>query len=226
VKKKKMRTKLIAIISAILVLASLAAVVPVCGVNDQNGLKPGTDFNGPHYNLNIIGVSKDKNPDAEGWTNPNRHTIFVGLEKPSKIYMQDGPKFAVIDADGTDGVAKFQLKEGYYEVYAAALGKPGKWVIITPDATYEEGYEIQDQVFALENIELTHHKNPKWERVTGLFLVTVTLMNTEDPTQTITYTNKWIFDIPELFEYWWEYDNHGQKLVKVRFYPVAEEPLP
>ena len=216
-----LRTKAIAIISAILILASLAAAAPVWG----KVANPGTDFNGPHYNLNIIGVSKDKNPTAEGWTNPNRHTIFVGLEKPSKIYMQDGPKFAVIDADGTDGKAKFQLEEGYYEVYAAALGKPGKWVIITPDASYEEGYEIQKQYFALDEIELTHHKKPRWERVTGLFLVTVTLLNTETG-DTIEYKDTWIFDIPELFEYWWGYDNHGQKLVKVRFYPVDEMPLP
>ena len=33
-------------------------------------------INGEHYNLNIIGVEKGKNPTAMGWVNENRHTIF------------------------------------------------------------------------------------------------------------------------------------------------------
>jgi hypothetical protein len=33
-----------------------------------------------------------------------------------------------------------------------------------------------------------------------------------------TYTNEWIFDIPELLEYWWDYNNANLKLLQVRFY--------
>jgi hypothetical protein len=140
-------------------------------------------YNGEHYNLNIIGVEKGKNPTAMGWVNENRHTIFVPLSSKTNIYMQQNESFGVIDAiNGT-------------------------------------------QVFDLGSIELGHTKKPTWERVTGLFLVTVTLQNTET-LETRTYTNKWIFDIPELYDYWWTYDNHGQKLVQVRFYPVQEQPAP
>lgn len=183
-------------------------------------------INGEHYNLNIIGVEKGKNPTAMGWVNEDRHTIFVPLTGKSNIYMQQNESFAVIDADGTDGSARFQLGSGYYEVYASALGKPGKWVIITPNATYNDTYTINGtQSFALGSIQLGHDKKPKWERITDLFLVTVTLQNTET-LETITYTNTWMFDIPELFDYWWSYDNHGQRLVQVRFYPVQEQPTP
>jgi hypothetical protein len=183
-------------------------------------------YNGEHYNLNIIGVEKGKNPTAMGWTNENRHTIFVPLSSKTNIYMQQNESFGVIDADGTDGSARFQLGAGYYEVFARALGKPGKWVIISPNATYEDPYSINGtQVFALGSIELGHNKKPSWERITGLFLATVTLENTETG-ETKTYTNKWIFDIPELFDYWWTYDNHGQRLVQVRFYSVQEQPAP
>ena len=222
-----MKKKLIIVAVGALVICGLLLSSGALAGKSENGVSNGNGMpSGEHYNLNIIGVSKDKNPDAEGWINPNRHTIFVPLERKTNIYMMNGSDFAVIDADGTDdGKARFQLETGYYEVYAAALGKPGKWVIITPNASYEEGYEIQDQYFALDSITLGHNKKPRWERVTGLFLVNVWLKNTETG-EIKEYTNKWIFDIPELFEYWWEYDNHGQKLVQVRFYPVEEEPLP
>ncbi len=181
-------------------------------------------FNGEHYNLNIIGVEKTKNPTALGWTNEDRHTIFVPLNGKTNIYLQQNESFAVIDADGTDGSARFQLGAGYYEVYARALGKQGKWVIITPNATYDDTVSINGtQMFDLGSIQLGHNGKPKWERITGLFLVTVTLQNTVTG-ELKTYTDEWIFNIPELYEYWWDYDNHGQKLLQVRFYPVPEMP--
>ena len=40
-------------------------------------IKPGTDFNGPHFNLNVIGVPHDK---VNGnFDNTSRHTIFIPL---------------------------------------------------------------------------------------------------------------------------------------------------
>lgn len=59
---------------------------------------------GPHYNLNIIGVSKDKNATM---TDSNRHTIFVALgasnaQVTSKIYLKRGPDFHVCDGNAFD----------------------------------------------------------------------------------------------------------------------------
>src|SRR3989442_6258243 len=58
--------------------------------------------NGPHYNLNIIGVS---DPKTQPLTNSDRHTIFVALGKDvsvtSNIYLTPGP-FAVSDGNAFD----------------------------------------------------------------------------------------------------------------------------
>jgi len=94
----------------------------------------GPPLNGKHFNLNIIGAPKDKNASLD---NQQRHTIMVDRNGRTQIYMQQGDDFAVIDGDGTDGSARFQLGAGRYEVYVVALGKPNKSVVITPEAEFE-----------------------------------------------------------------------------------------
>ena len=179
----------------------------------------GPPMNGPHYNLNIIGAPKDKSGNFD---NPDRHTIMVDLNGHTNIYMQQGDDFAVIDGDGTDGDCRFQLGEGRYEVYAVALGKPNKSVTITPEATFDG--QVGDEVFYLDTITLTHSKKPQWERVTGMFLVTVSIDTNGDTIADITYHNEWVFDIPELIDYWWNYENSGCKQTQVRFYKVDSIP--
>src|SRR5262245_45640413 len=96
--------------------------------------------NGPHYNLNIIGVPKDKTADM---TNTSGHTIFVPLSGSTKIWLCNsddvtaacyGKGFAVLDRNGTDpNGATFALpspdsnNDGVtdYSVFARALGTPG-----------------------------------------------------------------------------------------------------
>jgi len=205
----------------ILGLAALACLVlltmPVAA------LQPGQDFNGPHYNLNIIGVPKDKAADVPAWSNENRHTMFVPLERKTNIYMTQGDDFAVLDANGADGTARFQLAPGLYEVYAVALGKPNGNVTITPNATYDVN-TTSETLFYLGSVELSHSKKPSWERVTGLFLATVTLDTDGDGVGDTVYNNQWIFNIPYLLDYWWDYDNHGCKLTQIRFYETDSIP--
>ncbi|HZI73005.1 MAG TPA: hypothetical protein VFD73_03100, partial [Gemmatimonadales bacterium] len=89
---------------------------------------------GAHYNLNIIGVPKDKSPN---FTGGDGHRIFVDLGKTgqvanTRINLREGD-FQVLDANGTDGTAAFQLPNPdpdgdgttSYSVYVRALGKPG-----------------------------------------------------------------------------------------------------
>jgi len=205
------------ILGCSLLACLILATMPV------QALSPGQDFNGPHYNLNIIGVQKDKAADVPAWTNENRHTMFVPLEKKTNIFMTQGEDFAVLDANGCDGSARFQLAEGLYEVYAVALGKPNGVVNITPGATYDVN-TTGETVFYLGSIELSHSKKPSWERVTGLFLATVTLDTDGDGVGDTVYNNQWIFNIPELLDYWWDYNNHGCKLTQIRFYPAETIP--
>src|SRR5213079_3453371 len=97
---------------------------------------------GSHFNLNIIGVSHDKNPNMNG--NGAGNVIFVDLGTrtgdavTTKILLSqagDGV-FDVLDKNGTDGEASFSLPApGGYTVWARALGKPGGQAKITTCAT-------------------------------------------------------------------------------------------
>src|SRR5262245_9368139 len=59
--------------------------------------------NGPHYNLNIIGV---ENPKTATLQDSNRHTIFVDLGKnggvTTNIFLVPGSDFKVCDGNGFD----------------------------------------------------------------------------------------------------------------------------
>jgi hypothetical protein len=94
---------------------------------------------GPHYNLNIIGVPKNKIADMTG---NQGHRIFVPLKGSCKIDLGPGD-FQVLDANCTKGNASFQLPnpdpdndgETIYSVWARALGKPGGQSTTTTCAT-------------------------------------------------------------------------------------------
>ena len=80
-------------LSIVLAGAAIAlgfAVISIPGFA-QNG--NGITSNGPHFNLNIIGVTDSKNPPL---TNSDRHTIFVPLNTA-----QDDPVPGA--GDGSDG---------------------------------------------------------------------------------------------------------------------------
>src|SRR5207249_11613171 len=107
-----------------LAAALAAATSPIAAAFGQtgNGAPSGT-----HYNLNIIGVSHNKNPSMNQAAG---NVIFVGLGSgdvtvTSKILLSPGD-FQVLDKNGTDGVASFQLpadSTGAYTVWARALDR-------------------------------------------------------------------------------------------------------
>src|SRR3989475_13091892 len=84
--------KRLSVLPAILVARGFGAPASAGGIN----------LNGPHYNLNIIGV---ENPKTAPMTGSDRHTIFVGLGKKSSgasnIYLVHGP-FDVCDGNTSD----------------------------------------------------------------------------------------------------------------------------
>jgi hypothetical protein len=69
--------KVFAIVLAVVMLATMSGVAfadkPAPNPEDP---KPGRDFSGPHYNLNILGKV---NAGEGDYDNPNRHTIFIPL---------------------------------------------------------------------------------------------------------------------------------------------------
>lgn len=71
---------------------------------------------GAHYNLNIIGVPKEKaaSMQDDNLKGQYGHVIFVPLDKNgtldrTKILLFEGDSFQVLDKNGTDGEASFQL---------------------------------------------------------------------------------------------------------------------
>jgi len=122
--------------------ATTATTIGTAGVTTTGNGAP----SGPHFNLNIIGVPKDKTATM---TIGDGHRIFIQLNggenavslngklssqmsKVNKIFLQPAPageSFQVLDANATDSNgALFQLPadvSATWTVWARALGKPG-----------------------------------------------------------------------------------------------------
>jgi hypothetical protein len=171
---------------------------------------------GPHYNLNIIGVPKDKTADMDG----NRgHRIFVPLSgRAAKIWLQEGDRFQVLDANGTDGDgAKFQLPDPdpdddlvlAYSVFARALGTPGGSATITTCGYDEYGTEY----CSTESRIMVRDKGKPVTVNVSKDLLTL-YVDLGDGLKRYG-----LFD-EEMQDYFWNYDNNGCKLVQLRFYEI------
>ena len=139
------KKKTIVLSTLVTLLVAGAVSIAVAGVEETGNGAP----SGPHYNLNIIGVKNAKTADMTG---SNGHVIFVDLNGKSKIELQKAPEgesFAVLDANATDGPARFQLPDpgldpyivgqdmtevdttSDYSVFVRPLGKPGGFTTMT-----------------------------------------------------------------------------------------------
>ena len=239
--------KLVYLIIVIVALGLIASgcflsVVPPTEKDEITSLtkaKPGTDFNGPHYNLNIIGKKSDWSGGGS-YNNPDRHTMFVPEDTNDwtidlegdypdldgiRIWMTQGDEFAVLDGNAFDGEAAFQLGPGKYKVYIVAKAKPGGYTDIT-GWVYAEDVDGGYYYLNIGSVHVT--KSKKWQDATHIFYVS----DAEDTFNIIT-EDTWVFEYMAQLEafdfgddpsiddtaYFWQYDNHGNKLVKVRFYP-------
>lgn len=165
--------------------------------------------NGSDFQLNIIGVDKDKEADMD---NNNGRRIFVrlyggetvtnpggkwkegqgfdDLDKINKILLTKGD-FAVLDANATDSDgAEFQLPDpepndddvASYRVVARALGTPGGKATLTTCA--EETFDETTDIWCGSNgIEIEREKGkPKPIDVTAnLLKMTITVDPDDDP---------------------------------------------
>jgi len=174
---------------------------------------------GAHYNLNIIGVSKDKDADMTG---NKGHRIFVKLQGKSKIWLTEGPDFEVLDANATDGNGgRFMLpnpdpdNDGVteYSVYARALGKPGGSSTTMTCATDPDTF---DEYCSANSMILVREKGKSsFENVSReLLYIYVDLVGDDGVPERYP-----LFD-DMLQDYFWSYDNNGLKLVQLRFYEI------
>ena len=208
-----------AVFGVVVLLATLGAGLVSAGTG--NGAPSGA-----HYNLNIIGVPKEKTADM---TDNNGHRIFVNLEGNTKIGLAEGDFYQVLDANGTDANgARFQLpnpdpdNDGVtvYSVYARALGKPGGNADMTTGATDpgDDGiFGTADDVivYSVAVLEVERTKGQqKFENVSRYLLYIYVDLDGNGVAERYNLFND------ALQDYFWSYDNNGLKLLQLRFYEI------
>ena len=207
----------------------------------------GKGLSGAHWNLNIIGVPKDK--AVPSMTDSNRHVIFVPLQsggdvnRQVKIYFERGDSFKVIDGNATDDNEAIiqvpyefcaDLTQGCeellsFDVYAVGLGKPFNGAIVEAECTYSMDLAPSDatctDTLLMGSFEVNRQKGkPQPVNITDVFRASGCLDISGDGecnAGDLEFSNLWIFNIPQLVDYWWDYDNNGLKLMQVRFYETT-----
>lgn len=193
-------------------LLFLSALALTATAHAQNGAPSGA-----HYNLNIIGVPKGKSASMTGNMG---HRIFVPLNAKTKINLSEGD-FQVLDANGTDGSASFQLPnpdpdgDGItsYSVFARALGKPGGSARIVTCAT--DPLTMEEVCSTLNYVAVREGGRSKFTNVSQQLLFLYADLDGDGTDERYS-----LFD-DRLQDYFWEYDNSGLKLLQLRFYEVV-----
>jgi hypothetical protein len=169
---------------------------------------------GAHFNLNIIGVPKEKTMSSG-----SGNVIFVPETGSTKIMLSEGP-FDVLDKNGTDGSAAFQLpnpdpeNDGTttYSVFARALGKPGgsskTTTCATDPTTGEEWCSVYSAVLVREK------GKSSFTNVSRELLYIYADVDGDGNLERYNLFNS------ALSDYFWQYDNSGLKLAQLRFYEV------
>jgi hypothetical protein len=191
--------------------------------------------NGTHYNLNIIGVPHDKTvPDMTG---SNRHVIFVPLESGADVARQvsvfyvAGDQFRVLDGNATnDNVATIMVPSEpagdlCYNVWATALGKPNGNAVVGAQCVIDGLLGSCTDALLLGGFQLERKKGtPKPMNISDIFRATGCIdLNASGTCDTgdLQFKGVWIFNVAQLLQYFWDYDNNGLKLMQIRFYPTT-----
>jgi len=180
-------------------LFCLAATLTVAAPPELGGQTGNGAPGGPHYNLNIIGVSHDKNPNMNAGSGS---VIFVDLGSrdaavTTKILLSqsaDAGVFAVLDKNGTDGEASFSLPA------SGSSGSDAGVICSTQHEVFVRGTG-----------------KSSFRNVTDA-LTTITLDAGSAAALACGSTSVSLFN-PCLQGFFWQYDNNGLRLLQVRFYP-------
>jgi hypothetical protein len=198
------------------------------------------------YQVNIIGVPRDKNPDM---TNSSGHRIFVPLNGVTKIFMtgdtstedglQCGNTFQVTDANATDGSGKLVVPcenvnaestdPGVcFDVWATPLGTPGGRAEVDVVCTFDDTVigdlvegSCEDVPLGQFDFDLVRNNGQPVQKDITRFMRASGCFDT-DGSGTCdqgekTFNNIWIFNLEALQEYFWEYDNQGLRVAMIRF---------
>ena len=197
-----------------------------------DGLKPnfgnGFPSNGRGitlYKMNIIGHPSTPTADM---LNDQGKRIFVKLEGNTRINLSAGP-FDVLDANGTDGTAAFQLPdpdpdgdgETWYGVYVRPKGKPNTGMNITTCATADwdnDPTTPTEELCSLEVRMLVRGTGkPRVENVSRELLTLC--VDTDGDLK--CDERVFLFD-DRAEDYVWSIDNFGLRNVEVRFLEIPQ----
>lgn len=200
---------------------------------------------GPHYNLNLIGMEKDKNVNI-GCGQGRR--IFVRLSKTKRVttrillgnsdLVEDGRDFFVEDCDGTDGEATFYLPNPdpentgttEYSVYIRLRGKPWGDIMMDTCATDPSTGEELCSDYKVVKVRETGPGKNKFDNVSKELLYIYAWVCTVVDEDTGECTNYEYMRVPlfsdVLEDYLWRYDNNGVRIAQLRFYPGVSTEVP
>jgi hypothetical protein len=139
----------------------------------------------------------------------------------------DGDDFSVIDGTAFDGdPCELELADGEYRVVVAAKAKP---VANPPQIDgWAQVYNATGGLWYYLNLG-TVIVTRKWVEATDLFYIDNEEINNEETGLPTVDGEVWIFDYFDYLytfpglnycAYFWQLQNHGSKLIQVRFYPI------
>ena len=227
--------KLLLVVAGLAVLSAALASSPGLA---QNG--NGITTVGPHYNLNIIGVTNGKNAPLTG---SDRHTIFVPLNTAANdpvpgadIWLTQGP-FTVCDGNAFD--AAFDCNGTQIAKQGAVFQLPCNTNITTAAGTTlvpcttgaTASYNVWARVVGTPGGSSTL-TTCATEPITGVLVCSTKkavfvrmkpnkFTNVTDALTSLVDANT--LQTVALFQggflnFFWDYDNNGNKLLQLRFY--------
>lgn len=192
---------------------------------------PGDDMVGSNRHSIFVQLYYE-DPDANDVLGDNPGNV-TGLVKTNKIFLAPGTDFQVTDGNACNkGGAAFTLPSDVatkWTVYVRELGKPGgtgdiRTCGIAAGSDGVVGTADDEIVCSTYNVELQRKAGkPVWRNVTPE-LTTISYLApiyALDGVTVIGYTSETanLFD-PDFYQYFWDYDNNGLRLVQLRFYPA------
>jgi hypothetical protein len=233
--------KKIALITlTVLVAVSIAAATAHAG----NGAPSGA-----HYTLNLLGKNSCPGGDMLDsnrhtifvqlyYTDDDANFILgddpgnsASLVKTNKIFLGGGDDFQVTDGNACNkGGAAFTLPWSVateWSVYVRELGKPGGKGDITTCGISDSGTpddpSDDEVVCSMVNVPLERKKGKSLFRnvTTELTTLTYQVPVLDEFGNVLGYAEDTanLFD-SDFYQYFWDYDNNGLRLVQLRFYPV------
>jgi len=223
------------IVLAVVILATLVGVTTVSAQEEPP--QPGTDFNGPHYNLNILGKANAMPGDYD---NVNRHTIFIplvtdwyanpcdttGTEQPVTEWDR-----TVYDSYPAKGVTLRMAAspDGNFQVVDGNAIDDKKAAFLIPYAEY--GYDVyiaakgkpakEGKYEACMDIDAYSWNGTQYVFVGHADVDRVTGKPQWQNVKYLLYDGNIPYFSDYLEDYFWQLYNNGVRLMQVRFYPSA-----